>query len=136
MAFETVARARPYALLAEHHPVAGRSTATLGELAQTPMVLLDLPELAHLKLGMLQRAGIAPPEIIRTTSLETMRGLVAGGDGLAIVNPRLRPRDGSGAPVHTVEIAGAEEVILGLFRVAGLRPNHGCRSSRRSAART
>jgi DNA-binding transcriptional LysR family regulator len=123
MAFETVARARPYALLSEHHPVAGRSTATLEQLAQTPMVLLDLPEPAHLMLGMFERAGVTPPEIIRTTSLETMRGLVAAGDGFAIVNQRLRPQDPFGTQVHTVEISGAEEVTLGLLRLAGLRPN-------------
>ena len=123
MAFETVASARPYALLSEHHPVAGRGTASLSELAQTPMVLLDLPEPAHLMLGMFERAGVTPPEIIRTTSLETMRGLVAAGDGFAIVNQRLRPQAASGTPVHTVEIAGADEVKLGLLRLAGLRPN-------------
>ncbi|MBB3084416.1 LysR family transcriptional regulator [Geodermatophilus sabuli] len=123
MTFETVARARPYALLSEHHPVAGRSTATLGELAQTPMVLLDLPEPAHVMLGMFERAGVTPPEIIRTTSLETMRGLVAAGDGFAIVNQRLRPQGPFGAEVHTVEIAEAEEVALGLLRPAGLPPN-------------
>jgi DNA-binding transcriptional LysR family regulator len=123
MAFETVARSRPYALLSGHHPVAGRTTATLSELAKTPMVLLDLPEPATLMLGMFERAGVTPPEIIRTTSLETMRGLVAAGDGFAIVSQRLGPQDPFGTLVHTVEISEAEEVTLGLLRLAGLRPN-------------
>jgi len=67
----------------------GRSTATLGEPAEMPILLMALPEPAHLVVGMLERTGVAPPELIRSTSLETMRGLVAAGDGVAIIHQHL-----------------------------------------------
>jgi DNA-binding transcriptional LysR family regulator len=123
MSFEPVARARPYAFVSSQHPVAGRPTATLRELAAGPMVILDLPELSRYMHGMFEQAGVPLPEIIRTTSFETMRALVAAGDGFAIVNrlPHLLRAPESG--ILTVGIDGAGEVRTGLLRVAALRPN-------------
>jgi DNA-binding transcriptional LysR family regulator len=123
MAFEPIAAARPYALVSPHHPVAGRPTATLRELAATPMVILDLPELSRYMIAMFERAAVPLPETLRTTSFETMRALVAAGDGFAIVNrvPHLLRAPEGG--VQTVRIEGAEEVRTGLLRVSALRPN-------------
>jgi DNA-binding transcriptional LysR family regulator len=72
---------------------------------------------------MFEQAGVPLPEIIRTTSFETMRALVAAGDGFAIVNrlPHLLRAPESG--ILTVGIDGAGEVRTGLLRVAALRPN-------------
>jgi DNA-binding transcriptional LysR family regulator len=123
MAFEPVARIRPYALVSAQHPVAGRPSASLRDLATAPMVMLDLPETSRFMLGMLQRAGVEPPEIVRTTNFETMRGLVAAGSGFAILNQRPRfPASQEGA-ARSVAITDAEELAIGLLSVAGVRPN-------------
>lgn len=128
MAFQTLFELRPYALVSARHPVAGRDVATLRELAQRPLVLLDLPEIKRYILGLLDRAGARPRQILRTTSLETMRALVAAGDGYAILSRR--PPDLSSHPgvVHAVEIAESEPVAIGTMQLAGV-PAH-----RRSAA--
>jgi DNA-binding transcriptional LysR family regulator len=125
MHFTEVARSRPYALVSPRHPAAGRPQATLAELAQRPMALLDLPELSHLMLGMFTDAGVPLPETSRTTSFETLRALVAAGDGFAIVNRRPRPPDATdGTGIRTVEVVDAPAVPLGLLQAASVRRNH------------
>lgn len=119
MRFRALAEVRPYALVSARHPLAGRDVATLAELAQRPMVMLDLPETSRFMLGMLKRAGARPTRILRTTNFETMRGLVAAGDGFAILNQRpqvVSPRPGA---AFAVTIADAEPVGIGILHVAG-----------------
>ncbi|WP_028921009.1 LysR substrate-binding domain-containing protein [Pseudonocardia acaciae] len=128
MAFEQVTRLTPYALVSQRHPCAGRSSASLRELARAPMVLLDIPGPRGFMLGMLRRAGATPPEFIRTTSFETMRGLVAAGDGFTILNQRPRTDAAEQGPVLSLEITDAVPLALGLLRVAGVRPNRRMRA--------
>lgn len=124
MHFTQVARSRPYALVSPRHPVVGRNRVTLAELAARPMALLDLPELSRLMLGMFTDAGVPLPETARTTSFETLRALVAAGDGFAIVNRRPRPPDATdGTGLRTVEVVDAPAVPLGLLHPASVRPN-------------
>lgn len=123
MCFEPVAQIRPYALVSAQHPVAGRRSAWLRELATAPMVMLDLTETSRFMLGMLQRAGVEPPEILRTTNFETMRGLVAAGSGFAILNQRPRFPASQEGQLQAVAITDAKEVTIGLLSVAGVRPN-------------
>ncbi|WP_028936183.1 LysR family transcriptional regulator [Pseudonocardia spinosispora] len=123
MAFEHLAQLRPYALVSERHPLAGRSEATLSQLSRFPMIMLDLPESSRFMLGMLARAGARPPEIIRTTSFETMRALVAAGEAFTILNQRPRTPGTEGGRTHEVAITDAEPVVLGLIQVANIRPN-------------
>jgi DNA-binding transcriptional LysR family regulator len=119
MTFRALVEVRPYALVSARHPLAGREVATLCELAQRPMVMLDLPETSRFMLGMLKRAGARPQRILRTTNFETMRGLVAAGDGFAILNQRpqiISPRPGA---AFAVTIADAEPVSIGIMHLAG-----------------
>jgi DNA-binding transcriptional LysR family regulator len=119
MRFRSLVEVPPYALVSARHPLAGREVATLSELAQRPMVMLDLPETSRFMLGMLKRAGARPTRILRTTNVETMRGLVAAGDGFAILNQRpqvVSPRPGA---AFAVTIAGAEPIGIGILHVAG-----------------
>lgn len=119
MKFRPLVEVLPYALVSARHPLAGREVATLSELAQRPMVMLDLPETSRFMLGMLKRAGARPRRILRTTNFETMRGLVAAGDGFAILNQRpqvISPRPGA---AFAVTIADAEPVSIGIMHLAG-----------------
>lgn len=120
MAFDPLLDLLPYTLVSVRHPCAGRERVSLRELAVTPMVLLDLPEPRRFMLDMLARADAAPPEFLRTTNFETMRGLVAAGEGFTILNQRPRAED---SRVRRVEISDAVPVTLGLARPAGVRPN-------------
>ena len=123
MTFRPLIHLRPYALVSARHPMAGREVATLRELSRRPMVMLDLPETSRFMQAMLERASARPPEIIRTTSFETMRGLVAAGDGFTILNQRplvISPRPGA---VHAVAISDAVPVAVGVMHAAAVRPH-------------
>ncbi|TPE46886.1 LysR family transcriptional regulator [Amaricoccus solimangrovi] len=79
----------PFALLPEDHPLAGRPSVTPAELADHPMILLDLPMSADYFLSFFRESGIAPRIVERTRDVAVMRSLVANGFGYSLAN--LRP---------------------------------------------
>lgn len=87
---EVVGEARPHAIVATDHPLAARGTASLAELANDPLVLLDLPDSSQYFLGLLREAGVQPHIKYRTKNYEAVRSFVAMGLGFAILNQRPR----------------------------------------------
>jgi len=81
--------ARPYVLLPVGHPLAKQPEIALAELADEPMVLLDLPHSREYFLSLFRQLGIEPKVRHRTVSFELVRGLVAAGNGYGLLN--LRP---------------------------------------------
>ncbi len=86
--FNALAELPPYALLSEDHPLAGRDSVTVEDLAGHPMVLLDLPLSAEYFLSFFEGAGVTPQIAERTRDMAVMRGLVANGFGYSIANIR------------------------------------------------
>src|SRR6478672_9818814 len=78
--------APPYGALARDHPLADSEAVDLADLADEPMVLLDLPESREYFETMLIAAGVTPQIRYRSASYETVRGLVARGHGYSILN--------------------------------------------------
>ncbi|MFN3351838.1 LysR family transcriptional regulator [Pseudorhodoplanes sp.] len=76
----------PYAIVAAHHPFAGRKSVSLRELADEPFILLDLPHSRDYFFGLFRAAGIEPRIVFKSRSQELIRGLVAHGHGFAIQN--------------------------------------------------
>ncbi|MCW3479425.1 LysR substrate-binding domain-containing protein [Neisseriaceae bacterium JH1-16] len=85
----TLLSARPYVLLPADHPLAKKPEIALAELAEEPMVLLDLPYSREYFLSLFRQLGIEPRVRHRTVSFELVRGLVAAGNGYGLLN--LRP---------------------------------------------
>jgi DNA-binding transcriptional LysR family regulator len=85
---EVLGVAPPYVALARDHPLADSRGVDLAELADEPMVLLDLPESRDDFESMLIAAGVTPHIRYRSASYETVRGLVARGHGYSILNQR------------------------------------------------
>lgn len=85
---DVVGTAPPYALVAEDHRLARRKsrTVSLKELADEPMVLLDLPHSREYLQSVLSDAGVVPRIRHRTTGFETVRALVASGHGFSLLN--------------------------------------------------
>lgn len=77
----------PYALLAEDHPLAGRTSVTPNDLAPHPMVLLDLPYSTDYFLSFF--TGTKPLIAERTRDMGVMRAMVANGFGYSLANIRL-----------------------------------------------
>jgi flavin reductase (DIM6/NTAB) family NADH-FMN oxidoreductase RutF len=74
---------RPFALVAGGDPRAGR-TVSLADLAEEPMILLDLPRTRDYVLGLFEAAGLRPNVAWRSTSAEMVSSLVANGFGYAV----------------------------------------------------
>ncbi|MFD8826942.1 LysR family transcriptional regulator [Streptomyces sp. NPDC059605] len=80
-----------HALVAEDGPGADDGRVSLGELVARPLVTLDSPPLLRHFEKLCVDAGVAMPPVIRTTTQETMRGLVAAGFGFALMYQRASP---------------------------------------------
>jgi DNA-binding transcriptional LysR family regulator len=63
---------------------------SLAALAGEPFVLLDLPLSREYFRSIFLRFGLEPNIAHRTTSYEMVRGLVANGHGVGLLNLRLR----------------------------------------------
>jgi len=80
--------ARGYALFGEAHPLAGRETVTLEELAGEPLILFDQPPSTDYAMACFQERGLAPNVRHRTHSHELTRSIVARGRSYAILVQR------------------------------------------------
>jgi DNA-binding transcriptional LysR family regulator len=78
----------PYALLPEGHELADRDAVSLHDLARHPFVLIDLPHSRDYFLSLFRTVGAMPQQLVRCTSLELLRGMVAHGFGVSILVTR------------------------------------------------
>lgn len=78
----------PYALLPEGHELADGDTVSLHDLARYPFVLIDLPHSRDYFLSLFRTVGVMPQQLVRCTSLELLRGMVAHGFGASILVTR------------------------------------------------
>lgn len=85
-----VGEVRPHIIVGTGHPLASRAEVALAELADDPLVLLDLPDSRDYFLNILRAAGITPRVKHRSSSYETVRSMVAMGLGYSILNQRPR----------------------------------------------
>jgi len=79
----------PRVHLAQDHPLAGSTTGVrLADLADEPMILLDVPPSGDHVLQMCRTAGFDPRVGLRTTNYETARALVGRGLGWSLLVQR------------------------------------------------
>lgn len=111
----------PYALLPDTHEFAQRKTLAVEELADHPMVLLDLPHSAPYFLSFFAQAGVRPNIVERTRDMEVMRSLVANGFGYSIANIRhTSERAADGKLLRFVPLSGELRPLqLGLLLAGG-----------------
>ena len=77
----------PRAIVAADSPLAGRADGvSLAELAEWPLVLLDLPLSGEYFLSLFRAGGIEPRVAHRSPHLEVVRSLVANGFGASLIN--------------------------------------------------
>ncbi|MDQ4214551.1 LysR substrate-binding domain-containing protein [Microbacterium sp. ASV81] len=124
LVFDPLFSAPPHVILAADHPLARQDEVALADLADSELVLLDLPHSREYFLGMLQDAGVVPRVRYSSHSYETVRSLVARGHGYSILNQvPLTPRTYDGGELRVLPIAGAAPALDVCFaRVAKVRP--------------
>ncbi|MEI4271138.1 LysR family transcriptional regulator [Klenkia sp. LSe6-5] len=122
---ETLVRPSPYVLLAADHPLAGRPTIRITELADDTLVQYSPGPGPLGGLHVMHEAGVLPRRVVESTEIEVVRSLVARGVGYAIllqVWPTPLSIEGlplaavhleSGVPDHAVVLARLPDRQLG-----------------------
>ncbi|NKX55159.1 LysR family transcriptional regulator [Arthrobacter mobilis] len=122
----TVERIPPHVLVSADHRLAARpeQEVALRELADEPMILLDLPHTREYFMQLFQLAGITPTIRHRASGYETVRSFVARGHGYAVLNQRLHHdltyAGGRVVPLRLTDDLPGIEVLL--VRPEGLKP--------------
>lgn len=88
LALSPLAALPPYVLLPAGHPLAGKKSLRLADLAPEPMVLLDVPPSRDYFVSLFRRAGLEPLVRFHSPSFETVRSLVGNGVGYSILVTR------------------------------------------------
>lgn len=115
MTLEPLMSLPPYAMLPAGHRLAGQVSVTPEELAEEPMVLLDLPVSREYFLSAFHQRGVRPNVAERTSDIALMRSMVANGFGYGIANMRpLNTMSPDGKPLTFVPLAGnLRPLVLG-----------------------
>ncbi|MFI0462990.1 MULTISPECIES: LysR substrate-binding domain-containing protein [Saccharopolyspora] len=127
---QVVGTATPYALVSEDHRLAQRKNrkVSLQDLADEPMVLLDLPHSREYLQSILSNAGVEPRVRHRTTGYETVRAFVAHGHGFALLN-QCPPAETTYSGARAVPLTLTDDVPSLEIVVASMR---GVRLTRRA----
>lgn len=122
--FEPLAELPPYAIVAQGHPLAARTSTTLEELSRYGLILLDLPLSRDYFLGLFAREGLAPRIAARIPHSDVIRTMAANDFGYAIANVRPRStRAMDGRDVSLLRIEGNPQPMrIGLLKVARRQP--------------
>lgn len=121
--FTPLARLPPHVLLGEGHRFARRSALSLQDVADEPLVLLDLPISREYFLGLFARESLRPTIYSRSSSMELVRTMVANGFGYSLLNARPRSdRALDGRRLVRVRLLGDHRpMTIGLASLASLR---------------
>ncbi|MFD5865332.1 LysR substrate-binding domain-containing protein [Agromyces sp. NPDC127015] len=124
LSFDHLFSAPPHVIMPADHPLAASERIELSALAGQDLVLLDMPHSREYFLGMLAAAGVEPQIRYSSRSYETVRSLVARGQGYSILNQVPRsPQTYDGGELRAVAIADdVAPLDVCLVRVAGVRP--------------
>jgi DNA-binding transcriptional LysR family regulator len=76
----------PYVLMPAEHPLSSCERLSMNDVAQYPLVQLDLPVARPYLRGLFAAADLEPVWGARANSTEMVRSLVGAGAGLAILN--------------------------------------------------
>ncbi len=113
MKIEPLMSLPPYVMLPAGHRLAARPGVTPEELADEPMVLLDLPVSREYFLSVFHQRGVRPNVAERTSDIAVMRSMVANGFGYGIANMRpLNTMSPDGKPLVFVPLEGDLRPLL------------------------
>lgn len=124
--FTGLVRLRPFALLNAMHDYANKDEIGIDDLADLPMVLLDLPISTDYFLSLFEASEKRPRIVERTRDMAVMRSMVGNGFGYSIAN--VRPQSDispDGRPLACVPIADPVRSLR-----MGLLTTHGAEKSR------
>ncbi|MEM1422245.1 MAG: LysR substrate-binding domain-containing protein [Pseudomonadota bacterium] len=109
-----------YAALPEKHPLAKKAKTTQAALAEEKVLLLAEGHCLRDQTLTLCGTGAPNREDTRATSLETLRGLVAAGQGTTLM-PALATRENDGTAIKPLSPPAARRIVLVARRGAEAR---------------
>ena len=86
LAHETLLRSRRRLWLPVEHPLLARESITLDHIAGEPYVMLTVDEANQTATRYWKPTGLRPNIVIRTSSVEAVRSLVADGMGITVLS--------------------------------------------------
>ncbi len=102
LASEVLVRSPRRLWLAPDHPLTKLDRVTLPDVAAHPYVMLTVDEARHTAMRYWSRTGLEPQTIFRTSSVEAVRSMVAGGVGVTILSDMVyRPWSLEGQRIET-----------------------------------
>ncbi len=124
--FIGLVRLNPFAVLHARHQLAQNASVSIADLAELPMILLDLPISTDYFLSLFSAASQQPRIVERTRDMAVMRSMVGNAFGYSIAN--VRPQSDmspDGNPLVCVPISGPVRSLR-----MGLLTTHGAEKSR------
>lgn len=128
MTFVPLAWLPTYVLLPADHPMAGRASLNLAEIAREPFILLNLPISRQYFLSLFERLGLAPRIVTETSSPAALRSYVGAGIGYSLMTVRPKNmRAENDRPLVYVELAeDYPPMKLGLAYLKELKRSRVC----------
>ncbi len=106
LAYETLIRSPRRLWLSSRHPFIGRDALSLADVASEPYIMLTVDEASNTAQRYWNQAGVRPKTLMRTSSVEAVRSMVASGMGVTILSDMVyRPWSLEGLRVEAVELA-------------------------------
>ena len=126
----------PYALFGTPDPLHRQAAVTLKELAERPMILLDLPISREYFLALFMKQRLEPNIWWRSPHQEVVRTMVANGYGYALFNarPALRSLSMGGVCIVSGSPGSSRPPCSAWRRCCGCRSPGWCARSRVTAA--
>ena len=84
--FRSLFFARPFAVIPADWPLAAQSSVTLDDLADLPMLMLDLPASQSYFTRLFHAQSLKPKVVHTSKSSSVLRGMVAAGLGYTLMN--------------------------------------------------
>lgn len=94
--------------LPSRHPLCEKSQVTLADVAGEPFIMLTVDEAADSAMRYWEEAGFRPDVILRTSSVEAVRSMVANGSGIAILSDLGLSSVVAGRKTHRDPFAGQQ----------------------------
>lgn len=121
---EQLTDAPPYVIVPPNHRLAKRKGIRIAELAQDPFILYDLPHSREYFMTLAEDTGVSLQPRYRSSTYETVRALVANGQGFSILNQRPTPDTtydgGRVVTLPLLDLVPALPVVLAYLRGARL----------------
>jgi DNA-binding transcriptional LysR family regulator len=110
--------------LAPSHPLAHSPNPTLREIAEYPYIMLTVDEGEESTMRYWQKNKLTPNVVLRTGSVEALRGLVSHGFGVTILSEMVfRPWSLEGKRIEARDVASAvPQMDVGMLWRKGSKP--------------